>query len=62
MAEGFAAVQIPGPLEVVSADPLVVLDGAHNPEAVRALAISVSEVFPSVRRMWSWGAWVPGAR
>ena len=49
MAEGFAAVQIPGRLEGVSADPLVVLDGAHNPEAVRTLAISVVCTAPSPR-------------
>ena len=59
MAEGFAAVQVPGRLEVVSAEPLVVLDGAHNPEAVRALAASVPEVFPSARRIVVMGCLGP---
>jgi len=51
VAEGFASVRIPGRLEVACAEPLVVLDGAHNPEAVRALAASVPDVFPSARRI-----------
>ena len=59
ITEGFAAVQVPGRLEVVSAEPLVVLDGAHNPEAVRALAASVPEVFPSARRIVVMGCLGP---
>ena len=35
----------PGRLEVVSRHPLVVLDGAHNPEAARALAAALPEAF-----------------
>lgn len=34
---GLAAARWPGRLEVVSEDPLVLLDGAHNPSAVRTL-------------------------
>ena len=59
MAEGFATVQVAGRLEVVRAVPLVVLDGAHNPEAVRALAVSVPEVFPSARRIVVMGCLGP---
>jgi len=43
--EGVAAVRIPGRLEVVREDPTVVLDGAHNPHAVRALATALAESF-----------------
>jgi dihydrofolate synthase / folylpolyglutamate synthase len=35
----------PGRLEVVSRHPLVVLDGAHNPEAAGALAAALPEAF-----------------
>ncbi len=34
---GLAAARWPGRLEVVSKDPLILLDGAHNPSAVRSL-------------------------
>ena len=33
-----------GRLQIVDEDPLTVLDGAHNPEAVRALVESLDEV------------------
>ena len=35
----------PGRLELVSRKPLVVLDGAHNPDGMRALARALPEVF-----------------
>jgi dihydrofolate synthase/folylpolyglutamate synthase len=41
---------LPGRLEVAAALPLVILDGAHNPPAMRALVASVPEVFGGVRR------------
>jgi dihydrofolate synthase/folylpolyglutamate synthase len=39
-----AATEIPGRLQVVGEQPLTVLDGAHNPDAVRALAESLGEL------------------
>jgi dihydrofolate synthase/folylpolyglutamate synthase len=39
-----AAVRIPGRLQVVGEEPVVVLDGAHNPEGVTALVESLPEV------------------
>jgi dihydrofolate synthase/folylpolyglutamate synthase len=39
-----AATQVPGRLQVVEEDPLTVLDGAHNPHAVAALADSLGDV------------------
>ncbi|MBT3247357.1 MAG: bifunctional folylpolyglutamate synthase/dihydrofolate synthase [Actinobacteria bacterium] len=50
VGEGLAAVALPGRLEVAAALPLVILDGAHNPPAMRALVASVPEVFGGVRR------------
>lgn len=37
VAEALASVQVPGRFEVVRRAPLVVLDGAHNPDGARAL-------------------------
>ncbi|MFM7068207.1 MAG: bifunctional folylpolyglutamate synthase/dihydrofolate synthase [Actinomycetes bacterium] len=42
---GLAAVEVPGRVEVVSHQPLVVLDGAHNPDALEALATTVTAEF-----------------
>jgi dihydrofolate synthase / folylpolyglutamate synthase len=47
---GFAAVTSPGRLEVVSRQPLVLLDGAHNPAGARALAAALLEEFVADRR------------
>jgi len=44
--DGFAAVRVPGRLEVVGRAPLVVLDGAHNVAGARALADALHEEFP----------------
>ncbi|MGQ0830254.1 MAG: bifunctional folylpolyglutamate synthase/dihydrofolate synthase [Microthrixaceae bacterium] len=46
--EAFAAVRNPGRFEIVQRDPLLILDGAHNPEGARALAHTLDEGF-SVR-------------
>jgi dihydrofolate synthase/folylpolyglutamate synthase len=43
VASGLAAVRWPGRLEVVRDTPRVLLDGAHNPAAARALAAFLSE-------------------
>ena len=39
-----AGIEVPGRLQVVAQDPLVVFDGAHNPDAAEALAHSLGEV------------------
>ena len=43
--EAFAGVRVPGRLEVVSRQPLVVLDGAHNPAGAAAAADAIAEAF-----------------
>ena len=48
LREGLGELTSPGRLEVVATEPTVVLDGAHNPDAARALAATLPEVF-------SWG-------
>src|SRR5688500_11040988 len=39
-----AAIRVPGRFEVVDDEPLTILDGAHNPGGMRALADSLAEV------------------
>lgn len=39
--EGLAAVNMPARLEVVNSNPFVIVDGAHNPEAMHKLAKSI---------------------
>jgi dihydrofolate synthase/folylpolyglutamate synthase len=48
VAEAFAAVQLPGRMEVVGRRPLTVLDGAHNPAGALALAGALDEAFGGV--------------
>lgn len=45
LRSGAAAVASPGRLEVVASSPLILIDGAHNPQGVRALASSLAEEF-----------------
>ncbi|HTX32115.1 MAG TPA: cyanophycin synthetase [Solirubrobacteraceae bacterium] len=39
-----SSVRIPGRLQIVGEDPLVLVDGAHNPEGMAALAESLPEI------------------
>lgn len=41
--EAFATVAVPGRFEVVGRSPLVVLDGAHNPDGARAAAATLGD-------------------
>ena len=44
----FASIQLPGRFEVVHHGPLVVLDGAHNPDALRTTAATLDAEFTPV--------------
>lgn len=44
VVEGMANTHWPGRLEVVSRDPLLLLDGSHNPEGIAALARSLTQL------------------
>lgn len=46
VAEAAAATEVPGRLQVLDDDPLTVLDGAHNPDAVAALVRALPEILP----------------
>jgi dihydrofolate synthase/folylpolyglutamate synthase len=41
------SVEVAGRLQVLDGDPLTVLDGAHNPDAIRALLQALGEVLPA---------------
>lgn len=56
MREGLASVQWPGRLEVLSADPLVVCDGAHNGDSAKRLVAALKEWFPGKRWTLIFGA------
>jgi dihydrofolate synthase / folylpolyglutamate synthase len=43
--EAAAETVVQGRLQIVGEDPLTLLDGAHNPDATRALALALPEVF-----------------
>jgi dihydrofolate synthase / folylpolyglutamate synthase len=47
------AMRFPGRFELLAAEPPLVIDGAHNPQAAAVLAQAVSEAWPSAhRRPW----------
>jgi dihydrofolate synthase/folylpolyglutamate synthase len=41
----FATMKVPGRLEILQREPLVLIDGAHNPAGMRALGTSLAEDF-----------------
>lgn len=45
VAEAFGSVRNPGRFEVIGREPLVILDGAHNPDGAAALADTLAEGF-----------------
>lgn len=45
LREALAGSRSPGRLEVLSRHPLIVLDGAHNPDGAASLASAIGEVF-----------------
>jgi dihydrofolate synthase/folylpolyglutamate synthase len=51
VSAAFAGVEVPGRLEVLGHRPLVVVDGAHNPAGVAALAGALEETFGSGERI-----------
>ena len=51
LIEGIAAAKFPARFEVCSKDPLVILDGAHNPQAAAALAGGIKKFLPEKRTL-----------
>jgi len=44
--QGLAETRMPGRLEWIAGDPPALLDGAHTPDAARALAAALREILP----------------
>jgi dihydrofolate synthase / folylpolyglutamate synthase len=47
--KGFAAMRWPGRMEIVSRKPLILLDGAHNPDGAKALSEWLKRSYPHQR-------------
>lgn len=45
--EGMSKAKWPGRLEIISRDPLIILDGGHNPDGIRKLFESIGELWPN---------------
>ena len=54
--ETAATVTSPGRMEIAGESPLVLLDGAHNPPGIEALAVALRQEYPSVRWNLVFGA------
>lgn len=52
VTQGLARVYWPGRLEKVRENPLVIVDGAHNPDGQQALALWLSKIRPQVRKIY----------
>ena len=50
LAQALEETRWPGRLEIVSRDPLMILDGAHNPHAIKALVATLQERFADYRK------------
>ena len=50
LAQALEETSWPGRLEIVSREPLMILDGAHNPHAIKALLATLQERFADYRK------------
>jgi dihydrofolate synthase/folylpolyglutamate synthase len=55
IAAGLAVARFPGRMEIVQREPLVVLDGAHNPDKISSLVRELEPLFPGRRVMLVFG-------
>jgi dihydrofolate synthase / folylpolyglutamate synthase len=58
IVRGLGEARVPGRFEVMSTSPVVLLDGAHNPAAMRELRRALDTVFPSRRIVLLFAAMV----
>jgi dihydrofolate synthase/folylpolyglutamate synthase len=56
--QGLAETNWPGRMEILSLEPLVVIDGAHNPYSAEILRVALEEWFPNRRWTLVFGAFV----
>ncbi|HOD92460.1 MAG TPA: folylpolyglutamate synthase/dihydrofolate synthase family protein [Clostridia bacterium] len=50
--EGLLNTKWPGRLEILSKNPLIICDGAHNPEGIRSLKNTLIKYFPEKRKIF----------
>ena len=50
VAQAIEETSWPGRLEIISKDPLMILDGAHNPHAIKALVVTLQERFADYQK------------
>ncbi|MCX7624065.1 MAG: bifunctional folylpolyglutamate synthase/dihydrofolate synthase [Thermomicrobium sp.] len=55
IAQGLATARFPGRFELVQERPMVVLDGAHNPQKLRALLAALEDLPRAARRIAIFG-------
>lgn len=55
LAAGLLSAAVPARGEVVSKNPLILLDGAHNPDAAAVLAALVTAEIPTEKVVWAVG-------
>jgi dihydrofolate synthase/folylpolyglutamate synthase len=53
--EGFSQARWPGRFEIVAQEPLIILDGAHNPDGSMALRATFETVFPGCETVFVVG-------
>ena len=53
--QGLKSANWPGRLEIIGANPSLILDGAHNFDSFEKLTVSLSELFPQKRKIWVFG-------
>ncbi len=51
LKEGFAAAFFPARLEILKKEPIVMLDGSHNPDGVKALANALKEYMADIKKI-----------
>ena len=56
IVEGFRQVDWPGRMQILSDDPLLVVDGAHNPYSIAKLRQAILKQFPDSRIRLVFGA------
>ncbi|MCR5743040.1 MAG: bifunctional folylpolyglutamate synthase/dihydrofolate synthase [Lachnospiraceae bacterium] len=54
--DGIENMQMPGRMERISDEPVIIIDGAHNPPAAKALRQALDENYPDAKHAYVFGA------
>lgn len=55
LREGLKSAHWPGRIDLMGANPTVILDVAHNPDSLTQLTTTLTDLFPQKRRVWVLG-------